>query len=507
MLFGVAHAAQLTLTWTDASTNEEGFKLERKTGTAGAYGLLTSLPAETAGYVDATVTAGITYCYRVRAYNSAGDSAYSNEACAAPAGTTLYTVAVGKPGTGSGNVVSSPAGIDCGATCSASIASGTSMALSATASTGSTFTGWSGAGCNGTGGCAFVVPTNNTTVTATFTLNTYGLTVSKTGTGTGTVTSSPAGVNCGSTCSYSFNTGTLVTLTPTPAAGSTFGGWSGGGCIGTGACTVTLGAAQTVTATFETQSYALTVAKTGTGTGTVTAPGITCGTSGTDCSETYPYNTSVTLTAAPATGSTFTGWGGACTGTGSCSVSMTAAQNVTATFTGAVAPPQSTFMLSVAKSGSGTGIVASRSLAGINCGTTCSASYTSGAAVTLEAIPEPGSTFVGWSGACTGASSCLVNMILAQNVTAQFDLQETTLTVINAATDLGRVISSPTGVDCGTKCSLSVSRGATISLNAKPSRFATFVGWSGACGGRGTCTVSVSETKTVTATFKRKSGK
>ncbi len=89
-----ASAAQLSLTWTDASTNEDGFKIERATGTTGAYGLLAAVAAGTTGYVDAAVTAGTTYCYRVRAYNSAGDSAYSNAACATPASATLYTVTV-----------------------------------------------------------------------------------------------------------------------------------------------------------------------------------------------------------------------------------------------------------------------------------------------------------------------------------------------------------------------------------------------------------------------------
>ncbi|MGZ5385678.1 MAG: fibronectin type III domain-containing protein, partial [Acidimicrobiia bacterium] len=151
-----AAAAILTLNWADASTNEDGFKVERKTGSTGTYGQVANLAAGTTGYVDGAVTAGTTYCFRVRAYNSAGNSAYSNEACATPASTLLYTIAVTTAGTGSGTVASSPSAINCGTTCSASVASGTIIALSATAATGSTFTRWSGA-CTGTGGCALVV--------------------------------------------------------------------------------------------------------------------------------------------------------------------------------------------------------------------------------------------------------------------------------------------------------------------------------------------------------------
>jgi hypothetical protein len=76
------------------------------------------------------------------------------------------------------------------------------------------------------------------------------ISVSKSGAGSGTVTSSPAGISCGSTCVHGFNSGTVVTLTAAPAAGSRFGGWSGGGCSGSGSCAVTLTADTTVTATF-----------------------------------------------------------------------------------------------------------------------------------------------------------------------------------------------------------------------------------------------------------------
>ena len=64
------------------------------------------------------------------------------------------------------------------------------------------------------------------------------------------MTSNPAGINCGATCSASYRNGTPVTLTATPRAGSTFTGWSGGGCSGTGTCVITLTADTTVTATF-----------------------------------------------------------------------------------------------------------------------------------------------------------------------------------------------------------------------------------------------------------------
>lgn len=85
----------------------------------------------------------------------------------------------------------------------------------------------------------------------------HGLTLNKAGTGTGLVTSNPAGINCGTSCTTataSYNDGTSVALSETPDVGSTFTGWSGGGCSGTGSCSVTLSADTTVTATFASAS-------------------------------------------------------------------------------------------------------------------------------------------------------------------------------------------------------------------------------------------------------------
>jgi len=103
-----------------------------------------------------------------------------------------------------------------------------------------------------------------TTVAATFDPTpTFLLTVNKPGAGSGTVSSNPAGISCGATCSAPYNSGTVVTLTAAAAGGSTFSGWSGGGCSGTGSCVVTMNAATTVAATFDVQTFTLSVTKTG----------------------------------------------------------------------------------------------------------------------------------------------------------------------------------------------------------------------------------------------------
>src|SRR5439155_10257753 len=122
-----------------------------------------------------------------------------------------YTVALSKTGTGSGTLTSTPTGLTCGTSCSASYPSGTVLTLAATPAADSTFAGWNGGGCSGTDPCT-VTLTAATAVTATFTLQTYTVALSKTGTGSGTLTSTPTGLTCGTSCSASYPSGTVLTL-------------------------------------------------------------------------------------------------------------------------------------------------------------------------------------------------------------------------------------------------------------------------------------------------------
>jgi len=92
--------------------------------------------------------------------------------------------------------------------------------------------------------------TGTVTGTGVSSTSTFMLTVTKVGSGDGTVTSSPAGINCGGDCTEVYSSGTSVTLTASPASGSTFAGWSGGGCSGTGTCVVTMNTDIPVTATY-----------------------------------------------------------------------------------------------------------------------------------------------------------------------------------------------------------------------------------------------------------------
>lgn len=153
--------------------------------------------------------------------------------CTVTATFTLnsYTLSTATAGSGSGTVTG----------CAGSHLFGAAYSCSVTASTGSTLTSVSGCGGSGTTTYAGTQPASNCTVTATFTLNTYTLTVGTAGTGTGSISGCTSGT---------FNYGTAVSCTATPGGGSFFAGWSGGSCSGTGSCSFSLAANSTVTATF-----------------------------------------------------------------------------------------------------------------------------------------------------------------------------------------------------------------------------------------------------------------
>jgi hypothetical protein len=76
-------AGVLDLTWADNSDNENGFTIERKTGTNGTFAQIASVSANINSYSDSALMVGTIYCYRVSAFNLGGMSAYSNERCAA----------------------------------------------------------------------------------------------------------------------------------------------------------------------------------------------------------------------------------------------------------------------------------------------------------------------------------------------------------------------------------------------------------------------------------------
>ena len=428
-----------------------------------------------------------------------GDKAMTVTVTGAPGGSVVLTAtATARPaqlltvalsGNGMGNVASEPAGISCGTTCSAGYRYGTSVMLTATASAGSTFTGWSGA-CTGTGVCV-VSTTAATNVSAAFALNKYALSVKTSGAATGTVASVPAGIDCGADCSESYDNATSVTLTATPASGFAFGGW-GGACTGTATCVVSMTQARSVSATFTQNAFALNVTVAGNGKVGSDVVGIDCGS---DCGEAYASGQVVKLTPSAGTGSTFSGWTGACTGaTVPCVVTMTQAQSVTATF---VLNPE---ILTVKIGGNGQ--ITSKP-PGIDCAGTalstaggaasdCTETYLYGDVIVLTATPGTGQQFGRWSGGgCTGtAPSCTVTMTANVDVSASFVPQTFTLSVktIGAgaagapnaagAPVVPNVISDDGVISCptGKVCSNTYAYGTTVTLSTTPTGV-YFLGW------------------------------
>lgn len=165
------------------------------------------------------------------------------------------------------------------------------------------------------------------------------------------ITSSPAGIDCTDntgTCTYTFNQGDVVVLTATPPPGRSVYDWSGIGCQeGSGSahlsntCTVTANCMCTndVHIYFGWPTYTVQTAVEGTGKGTVTSSpaGLNCPGA---CSASFANSANITLTATPAAGSVFAGWGtandpggaNACFNGGGIGPDMTRGTSVTCTF-------------------------------------------------------------------------------------------------------------------------------------------------------------------------------
>jgi hypothetical protein len=457
------------------------------------------------------------------------------------ASTARFTLAVAATGGGSGVVTSVPDGIRCTITnglaadagCSALFRLGTAVELLVTPGTNADFTGWSG-DCTGTGRCQLPM-TSAAGVTVSL-VPRQPLSVSGTGSGTGVVTSSPAGIRCVITsgvaadegCAASFPRGSTVTLTATASAGSDFAGWQGA-CTGAGSCTVAVDAATAVTARLALRRT-LTVTHTGVGNATITSTpgGIQCvvanGVRGSiGCSAAFPEGTVVTLAATAGATTDVVAWSGACSGSGAvpCSVTMSEARAVALAL--AVQP-----LLSVTPAGTGDGTITS-SPAGIACTVqggrvsgSCAARFAAGTVVALTTTPSGPTEFVGWGGACAGSGSCAVTLTQDREVTATLTLFPL-LTVAMAGNGEGVVTSTPEPIGCqlsqeggyqgseagpfitGT-CTARFPRGTVVTLTQEAGEGSTFGGWEGACTGAATCTVTLTDDRTVTASFGRAAG-
>ncbi|MGE5282508.1 MAG: InlB B-repeat-containing protein [Chloroflexota bacterium] len=414
---------------------------------------------------------------------------------------------VEEPGTGTGTVTSQPAGIDCGAVCSAEYDHGAEVLLTATPAPYTEAVKW--AGCDsvdGEGRCE-VTMAGAKTVSATFNLRPQTLKVTKGGLGAGTVTSKPAGITCGGSCSAVFGEGQTITLSGAAGAGTLPVQWSG--CDSVDAedrCLVRMSEAREVGALFNVEGPTLTIAKQGDGTGTVSSfpAALDCGAA---CAVNFPPGQQVTLSGEAGLHTEPVKWSG-CDEVkeGKCIVTMASARQVTASFE--LEPGWVTYTLAVNLKGTGAGSVQSVP-GGIACPGDCAEAYVFKTPVTLVATPAAGSEFDHWSGGgCYGTGPCERKINSDRKVNAVFTAIGTrTLTVNLAGSGSGTVIGKPTGtLSCTQSCSTEVDASVKVGLHASASPGSTFAGWSGeGCAGTGACKVLMNEARNVTAHFAKSS--
>ncbi len=178
--------------------------------------------------------------------------------------TPQQNLAVSRTGAGSGSVVSSPAGIDCGKACEGGFDESSTVTLTASPTAGSGFAGWTGCDaepgpgqCQVTMGAARAVSADFEPVQkppppppAPPVLRTLTVTQTGVGAATGSVLSEPGGIDCGGSCAHAYVNGSTVTLLARPASGSSLLGWGGCDSASGNRCTVALGADKMVVVAF-----------------------------------------------------------------------------------------------------------------------------------------------------------------------------------------------------------------------------------------------------------------
>ena len=475
-----AAAGTVTLAWDAPTTNTDGSPLTNLAGFNVYYG---TAPGVYSGPVDVgpvlqnqivDLPDGNTYYFAVTAYDTYGnESGYSNEVSKTLPPTTQFSLAVTKTGSGYGAVSSSPVGISCGTVCTGTYASGTAVLLTAEPDQGSTFGGWSGS-CSGSGPCTVTVDANSA-VTAAFAVMNYTISA---GAETGG-TLSPAGavsVDHGGSRSFSINPFPGYRIADVLVDGRSIGPVS----------TYTFSNTtenHSITASFAMKTYTIAASTSGTGGAILPSGPVTAAHGDTMSFSINPdpgYHVSDVVVDGVSVGATTT-----------YTLSAIAANH---TITAVFALNSYTITSSAGTGGS------------INPAGTLSVLHGGNGMFTIS--PDQGYRIanVHVDSRSVGAveSYTFTSIAADHTIAAEFVRATATLTLAKVGSGSGIVASSPAGISCGSLCTETFSVGTLVSLTASPDDTSVFSGWSGACSGSASCTITIDADKTVYSLFSPK---
>ncbi len=393
--------------------------------------------------------------------------------------------------------------------------------------------------------------------------STFPLTVTKAGTGTGTVTPSTGTITwSGNTGTANYNSGTSVTLTAAATGGSTFTGWSGGVCSGTGTCVVSMTQARSVTATFNTS--ACVAAGTGAGLTGKYYNGVALNT----LMTTRPNDGAINFNPADSRGVSYAGGGDTFSVSWEGQVQPRCSENYTfytnsndgvrlwvngvqiinnwtdhvltensgsialvggtkydikmefyENLGGAVAQLSwsspstakaivpATQLYTVAAISSTASISAGSTNLSYNTATNITWSSTNATSCSVSPASWSGTSGTQSTGNLTATRTYTVSCNpvgsgSSASVTVNVQAQPKSLTVIKSGQ--GTITSGPVGISCGSDCTEEYAADSTVVLTATPSSGRIFTGWGGdgaSCGRNATCSIIMNSPKSVIANF------
>jgi hypothetical protein len=340
----------------------------------------------------------------------------------------------------------------------ANYASGEVVTVTAVPTTGYTFSAWGG-DLTGTTISAMIIIAKNTQITAIFVQGTFVITVNQ-ATG-GTITLSPS--------KPAYALGDVVTVTATSATGYSFSSWGGDVSGTTNPTTITVAKNSTVSASFALiagGSYTITISGTVGGT-IILSPNKT----------NYNSGDSVSITATPNTGYTFSSWGGDISGsTNPQTFTVTKNMTISATFT------QNAYMITINQSAGGIIALSPKN-----------SYYSSGASVTVTATPTAGYIFSSWSGDISGSTNPKT-FAVSKNMTISATFTSLAYSMTLNQTTGGTIAISPT--------KSSYAYGDSAIVTATASAGYSFTSWGGdLTGSANPQTFTVSKNMTISATF------